>query len=63
MVGQRPILVSAGNSKTGSDFAARNADCLFTTVPPKHEDLQSKLKAFSRRRAAGQLRNIFAAVT
>ena len=58
--GSRPILVSAGNSKTGSDFAARNADCLFTTVPPKHEDLQSKLKAFRDAAPPGQLRNIFA---
>jgi len=58
--GSRPILVSAGNSKTGSDFAARNADCLFTTVSPKHEDLQSKLRAFRDAAPPGQLRNIFA---
>jgi dimethylsulfone monooxygenase len=58
--GSRPILVSAGNSKTGSDFAARNADCLFTTVPPKHEDLQSKLRGFRDAAPPGQLRNIFA---
>jgi len=58
--GSRPILVSAGNSKTGSDFAARNADCLFTTVPGKHEELQPKLKAFREAAPAGQLRNIFA---
>jgi alkanesulfonate monooxygenase SsuD/methylene tetrahydromethanopterin reductase-like flavin-dependent oxidoreductase (luciferase family) len=58
--GSRPILVSAGNSKTGSDFAARNADCLFTTVPGKHEELQPKLKAFRDAAPAGQLRNIFA---
>ena len=58
--GSRPILVSAGNSETGSDFAARNADCLFTTVPPKHEDLQPKLKFFRDAAPPGQLRNIFA---
>jgi alkanesulfonate monooxygenase SsuD/methylene tetrahydromethanopterin reductase-like flavin-dependent oxidoreductase (luciferase family) len=58
--GSRPILVSAGNSKTGSDFAARNADCLFTTVPAKHEDLESKLKSFRDAAPPGQLRNIFA---
>ena len=58
--GSRPILVSAGNSKTGSDFAARNADCLFTTVPPKLEDLQSKLRGFRDAAPPGQLRNIFA---
>jgi len=58
--GSRPILVSAGNSKTGSDFAARNADCLFTTVPGKHEELQPKLKAFRDAAPPGQLRNIFA---
>lgn len=30
--GGRPILVSAGNSKDGRSFAARNADCLFMTI-------------------------------
>jgi alkanesulfonate monooxygenase SsuD/methylene tetrahydromethanopterin reductase-like flavin-dependent oxidoreductase (luciferase family) len=56
----RPILVSAGNSATGRDFAARNADCLFTTVPPKHEDLVPKLQAFRDAAPPGQLKNIFA---
>jgi alkanesulfonate monooxygenase SsuD/methylene tetrahydromethanopterin reductase-like flavin-dependent oxidoreductase (luciferase family) len=56
----RPILVSAGNSATGRDFAARNADCLFTTVPPKHEDLVPKLQAFRDVAPPGQLKNIFA---
>ena len=58
--GTRPILVSAGNSETGREFAAHNADCLFTTVPPKHEDLQEKLKFFRDAAPPGQLRNIFA---
>ena len=58
--GSRPILVSAGNSETGRDFAARNADCLFTTVPPTDEDLRTKLKYFRDAAPAGQLRNIFA---
>jgi FMNH2-dependent dimethyl sulfone monooxygenase len=56
----RPILVSAGNSATGRDFAARNADCLFTTVPPNHEDLVPKLQAFRDVAPPGQLKNIFA---
>ena len=56
----RPILVSAGNSATGRDFAARNADCLFTTVPPKHEDLVPKLQAFRDVAPPRQLKNIFA---
>ena len=30
--GDRPLLISAGNSKEGRDFAARHADCLFMTV-------------------------------
>jgi alkanesulfonate monooxygenase SsuD/methylene tetrahydromethanopterin reductase-like flavin-dependent oxidoreductase (luciferase family) len=30
--GDRPILVSAGNSPAGKAFAARHADCLFTTI-------------------------------
>jgi alkanesulfonate monooxygenase SsuD/methylene tetrahydromethanopterin reductase-like flavin-dependent oxidoreductase (luciferase family) len=58
--GSRPILVSAGNSETGRDFAARNADCLFTTVPPTDEDLRQKLKYFRDAAPPGQLRNIFA---
>jgi dimethylsulfone monooxygenase len=58
--GTRPILVSAGNSETGRTFAANNADCLFTTVPPKQEDLQEKLQFFRNAAPAGQLRNIFA---
>ena len=58
--GSRPILVSAGNSETGREFAARNADCLFTTVPPQHDDLVGKLKFFRDAAPPGQLRNIFA---
>lgn len=30
--GRRPLLISAGNSSGGRDFAARNADCLFMTI-------------------------------
>jgi alkanesulfonate monooxygenase SsuD/methylene tetrahydromethanopterin reductase-like flavin-dependent oxidoreductase (luciferase family) len=30
--GGRPLLVSAGNSPEGKAFAARHADCLFTTI-------------------------------
>ncbi len=57
--GSRPILVSAGNSDTGRDFAATNADCLFTTVPPKLEDLAPKIAAFRNAAPDGQLRNFF----
>ena len=57
--GSRPILVSAGNSETGRDFAANNADCLFTTIPPKFEDLPPKIEAFRKAAPAGQLRNFF----
>jgi alkanesulfonate monooxygenase SsuD/methylene tetrahydromethanopterin reductase-like flavin-dependent oxidoreductase (luciferase family) len=30
--GERPLLISAGNSRGGRDFAVRNADCLFMTI-------------------------------
>ncbi|MFT5439352.1 MAG: FMNH2-dependent dimethyl sulfone monooxygenase [Alphaproteobacteria bacterium] len=30
--GDRPLLVSAANSVAGKEFAARHADCLFTTI-------------------------------
>jgi alkanesulfonate monooxygenase SsuD/methylene tetrahydromethanopterin reductase-like flavin-dependent oxidoreductase (luciferase family) len=43
--GSRPILVSAGIRRP-QRFRRAQRDCLFTTVPRKHEELQSKLKAF-----------------
>ena len=56
--GSRPILVSAGNSQTGRDFAARNADCLFTTIPATADDLRQKIEGFRQSAPAGQLRNL-----
>ncbi len=56
--GERPILVSAGNSETGRAFAAQNADCLFTAIP-KLEDIPAKVDYFRACAPAGQLRNIF----
>ena len=41
-------------------FAARNADCRFTTIPPEHDDLRTKLDFFRQAAPPGQLRNIFA---
>lgn len=58
--GSRPILVSAGNSDTGRDFAIGNADCLFTTVPPNAADMQAKFEGFRKAAPPGQLRNLFA---
>jgi len=57
--GSRPILVSAGNSETGRDFAAQHADCLFTAIP-QLEDIPPKIASFRARAPQGQLRNIFA---
>ena len=57
--GSRPILVAAGNSAAGRDYAAANADCLFTAIP-KLDDLKAKIDAFRDAAAPGQLRNIFA---
>ena len=56
--GSRPILVSAGNSDTGKQFAALNADCLFTTIP-NVEALPEKIESFRTGAPPGQLRNIF----
>ena len=58
--GSRPILVSAGNSETGRDFAIRNADCLFTTVPPSPAEMQRKFKAYRDNAPPGRLRNLLA---
>lgn len=57
--GSRPILVSAGNSEAGKEFAGANADCLFTTVP-NLDLLPAKIAGFQSSATAGQLRNIFA---
>ena len=57
--GTRPILVSAGSSETGRDFAAENADCLFTVIPTI-EAVKPKIDYFRKVAPPGQLRNIFA---
>jgi FMNH2-dependent dimethyl sulfone monooxygenase len=56
--GSRPILVSAGNSDTGKQFAAASADCLFTTIPTV-DTLAAKIDGFRAAAPEGQLRNIF----
>jgi alkanesulfonate monooxygenase SsuD/methylene tetrahydromethanopterin reductase-like flavin-dependent oxidoreductase (luciferase family) len=55
----RPVLVSAGNSPQGMQFASANADCLFTTIPSV-EALPDKIASFRAAAPPGQLRNIFA---
>jgi len=56
--GTRPVLVSAGNSPVGRQFAATNADCLFTAIP-KLEDVPAKIQSFRAMAPDGQTRNIF----
>ena len=55
----RPILVAAGNSPTGRDYAASTCDCLFTTIP-KADELKPKIDSFRSMAPPGQLKNIFA---
>ncbi len=55
----RPLLVAAGNSEMGRDFAANSADCLFTAIPSL-EEVTPKIDYFRRVSPPGQLRNIFA---
>ena len=56
--GSRPVLVSAGNSPTGRQFAATNADCLFTAIP-KLDDIPEKIASFRALAPEGQTRNVF----
>jgi alkanesulfonate monooxygenase SsuD/methylene tetrahydromethanopterin reductase-like flavin-dependent oxidoreductase (luciferase family) len=56
--GSRPVLVSAGNSPTGRQFAATHADCLFTAIP-KLEDVPDKIASFKALAPAGQTKNVF----
>ncbi len=56
--GTRPVLVSAGNSPTGRQFAATHADCLFTAIP-KLEDVPDKIASFKALAPAGQKKNVF----
>jgi FMNH2-dependent dimethyl sulfone monooxygenase len=55
----RPILVSAGNSEKGRDFAARSVDCLFTAIP-KLEGIDEKIKVFQSFAPDGVRREVFA---
>lgn len=52
--GDRPILVSAGNSPVGKAFAARHADCLFTTIM-EFKDLGPSIESL---RAASQAQQV-----
>jgi alkanesulfonate monooxygenase SsuD/methylene tetrahydromethanopterin reductase-like flavin-dependent oxidoreductase (luciferase family) len=56
--GSRPVLVNAGNSTTGRQFAASNSDCLFTAIP-KLEDMPEKIASFRALAPEGQIRNVF----
>jgi dimethylsulfone monooxygenase len=42
--GQRPIIMSAGSSSTGREFARRNVDCLFMTIN-RLETLKTEIDA------------------
>ncbi len=56
---KRPMLVSAGNSEKGRDFASRCVDCLFTAIP-KLEGIEEKINAFRAVSPDGQRRDVFA---
>lgn len=51
----RPVLVQAGSSDTGKDFAARHAEAVFTahmeaaTAKAFYQDLKSRIAAFGRK--------------
>jgi len=55
----RPLLVAAGNSEIGRDFAANRADCLFTAIPSL-EEVAPKIAYFRKVSPSDQVRNIFA---
>ena len=57
--GGRPILVSAGNSVKGREFAAGNVDCLFTAIP-QLDGISDKVAAFRAFTPEGQTREAFA---
>jgi FMNH2-dependent dimethyl sulfone monooxygenase len=56
--GENPLIVSAGNSEAGRGFAARHADCLFTSIR-EFEELPAKV-ADIRRMRPGNDANVFA---
>ena len=55
--GERPLIVCAGNSPTGRDFAARNADMMFTNLRAGLDDVSENTAAL-RQMAAGYGRDI-----
>ena len=55
--GERPLIVCAGNSPTGRDFAARNADMMFTNLRAGLDDVSVNTSAL-RQMAAGYGRDI-----
>ena len=50
--GQRPMILCAGNSSTGRDFAARNADMMFTNIRSGLDDVDANTSALRRMAAA-----------
>ena len=50
--GDRPLLISAGNSSAGLAFAGRHADCLFTSVR-ELDELSAKVAELEKDRPAG----------
>ena len=55
--GERPLIVCAGNSPTGRDFAARNADMMFTNLRAGLDDVTANTAAL-REMAVGYGRDI-----
>jgi alkanesulfonate monooxygenase SsuD/methylene tetrahydromethanopterin reductase-like flavin-dependent oxidoreductase (luciferase family) len=47
--GDRPTIVCAGNSERGRDFAARNADMMFTSVRGDDGEIRASLNALKKR--------------
>lgn len=41
--GERPLIVSAGNSGTGREFAARNADMMFTGIKTEIDEISTDI--------------------
>jgi len=46
--GERPTIVCAGNSERGRDFAARNADMMFTSVHGDDEEISASVIALKK---------------
>ncbi len=50
--GERPLIVCAGNSERGRDFAARNADMMFTATRMEMDELPASISALRAQAAA-----------